>query len=127
MNAVRNLWTSIKRNPVINAFILAAIGQVLNDYLNNEIGWDNLGVYISTVAIGVIARMFTVPESENRELKDQVSKAIAATSEQFAGWVSPEKQDKQILYYTKKAEALTRAQIESELMDPHFKKGGFND
>lgn len=59
------LWNSIKRNPVINAFILAAICQVVNDYLNNEIGWDNLGVYIGTVCIGVIARMFTVPEVEH--------------------------------------------------------------
>lgn len=61
------LWKSIKRNPVLNVFILTAFGQFLHDYLAGAVDWDNITVYVATLAMGVIARMFVVPENEHYE------------------------------------------------------------
>jgi metal-dependent HD superfamily phosphatase/phosphodiesterase len=69
---MRKLWNSIKRNPVLNIFILTALGQFLHDVLANAVDWDNLAVYMATLAMGVIARMFVVPETEHL---DAVEKA----------------------------------------------------
>lgn len=61
----------IKRNPVLNIFILTALGQFSHDYLAGAVDWDNFTVYIATLAMGVIARMFAVPTSEHEKLEDR--------------------------------------------------------
>lgn len=57
-------WNSVKRNPVINAFVIATVAQIAHDYLADQIDWTNITGYISMVLIGVAARQFTVPASE---------------------------------------------------------------
>lgn len=64
---MKKLWKSIRRNPVINAFVLALAGQVAHDYLAKQIDWTNIVGYLSLVFIGVAAREFTVPENEHEE------------------------------------------------------------
>ncbi len=59
--AARKLWKSVKRNPVLNFFVLTAIGQFSQDYITGNVDWDHFTGYVATVLIGVIARMFTVP------------------------------------------------------------------
>lgn len=74
MKTLKNLWISVKRNPVINAFVFAVATQVAHDYLAHEIDWTNILGYISTLLVGVFVRSFVVPLSEHR---DVVSKLIS--------------------------------------------------
>lgn len=64
--AARKLWKSVKRNPVLNFFVLTAIGQFSQDYITGNVDWDHFTGYVATVLIGVIARMFTVPVDEHK-------------------------------------------------------------
>lgn len=76
MQFAHKLWKSIKRNPVINGFILALFGQIAHDYLANQIDWTNWVGYFGMVFIAVAVREFTVPEKEHRELASKISEAI---------------------------------------------------
>lgn len=64
---VKKLWNSIKRNPVINFFVLTAIGQMAQDYILGNIDWEHITGYVATVCIGVLARMFVVPVEEHED------------------------------------------------------------
>lgn len=79
---MRKLWNSIKRNPVLNIFFLTALGQFSHDYLAGSVEWDNLSVYGATLVMGVIARMFVVPETEHL---DAVEKAYMDGANAAAG------------------------------------------
>lgn len=70
MNTLKKFWHSVKRNPVLNFFILTAIGQFTQDYLNHNIDVDHFAGYVATLLIGVIARMFTVPTNEHYDKVD---------------------------------------------------------
>lgn len=73
---VSKFWKSIRRNPVINGFILATVAQISHDFLAKQIDWTNIIGYLSLVLIGVATREFTVPVSEHENLKGKVSEAI---------------------------------------------------
>lgn len=64
MNVLKKLWVSAKRNPVINAFVAAALVQMYQDYMSNAIDWGHISGYLATLCFGIIARGFTVPASE---------------------------------------------------------------
>lgn len=64
MIVLKQLWTSIKRNPVINAFFAAVMLQFFQDYRADAIDWAHFLGYIATLCLGVIARGFTVPAKE---------------------------------------------------------------
>jgi hypothetical protein len=72
MNVARKIWHSIKRNPVVNFFVLTAIGQMSQDYLTGQIDFEHITGYIATVLIGIIARMFTVPVTEHEDMIDKI-------------------------------------------------------
>lgn len=71
MKLLRKFWKSVKRNPVVNIFVLTAVGEISHDYLEGTIDWDNISVYATTVVMGVLARMFVVPLSEHVELENK--------------------------------------------------------
>lgn len=81
---MRTIWKSIRRNPVINAFVLALAGQVAHDYLANQIDWTNIVGYFSLVFIGVAAREFTVPENEHDILRARLEAALEMAKGDFA-------------------------------------------
>lgn len=62
---MNRLWVSIKRNPVINAFLAAVLLQVLQDWRAGAIDWLHIFGYLATVCIAVAARMFAVPFKEH--------------------------------------------------------------
>jgi hypothetical protein len=64
---ISKLWKSIRRNPVINAFLIAVAAQIAHDFLAHEIDWTNILGYLSMVLIGVATREFTVPLSEHQD------------------------------------------------------------
>jgi hypothetical protein len=68
MRFAHKFWKSIKRNPVINGFIAAVIGQLAHDYLANQIDWTNIIGYFGMLLIGVAVREFTVPYKEHLEV-----------------------------------------------------------
>lgn len=67
MKIFKKIWKSVKRNPVLNAFALAVATQIWQDYVLGKIDWAHFFGYLFTLILGVIARFFTVPESEHRE------------------------------------------------------------
>lgn len=69
---MNKIWGSIKRNPVINAFMAAVLFQLTQDYLAHEINWAHFAGYFATLCLGVIARGFTVPLSKHEDLKDEM-------------------------------------------------------
>lgn len=78
MKLIRSLWKSIRRNPVINAFLLAVGLQIAHDWLANQIDWTNIAVYLSTVCMAVFTREFTVPVNEHETaVADARMKALA--------------------------------------------------
>lgn len=68
---MKKLWNSVKRNPVLNIFFLTVLGQFSHDYLAGSVEWDNLSVYGATLVMGVIARMFVVPEFEHEKAVEE--------------------------------------------------------
>ena len=76
MVALRKFWRSVKRNPVINAFIVAVLVQLLQDYRANAIDWAHFAGYFAMLCIAVAARQFTVPNDEHQQLKSQVSRIV---------------------------------------------------
>lgn len=64
---IANVWTSIKRNPVINAFLGAVVLQVLQDWRAGNIDFAHIFGYLATVCLAVVARTFTVPYNEHVE------------------------------------------------------------
>ena len=62
---LRKTLLSIKRNPVINAFLLAVLVQVLQDWRANNIDFAHIFGYLATVCIAVATRMFVVPFREH--------------------------------------------------------------
>jgi hypothetical protein len=73
---VKKFLRSVRRNPVINAFVAAALVQLLQDYKADAINWGHFSGYLATLCLGIVARGFTVPAKENEELKASVSEAI---------------------------------------------------
>lgn len=128
MRLLKKFWKSVKRNPIINAALAAIVLQALQSATEDgKFSLGEVGGYLLQFGFAYVAREFTVPLRENRELKDKFSEALLATAENFAGYVPPEDHDRAVLKATKDAERLTRQTIESELMDPHFKKGGYSE
>lgn len=80
---MNRLWVSIKRNPVINAFLAAVLLQVLQDWQANNIDWPHIFGYLATVCIAVAARMFVVPVEKHEDLKELVSKTIVNLEAEF--------------------------------------------
>lgn len=68
MNLASKVWKSVRRNPVINAFLLAMLAQFAHDYFAKQVDWTNIVGYVAMVFIGVATRMFTVPEKEHAEV-----------------------------------------------------------
>lgn len=64
MKFVRRAWFVIRRNPVINAFMVAVLIQFLQDLRANAIDWPHFAGYASALLLGVMARTFTVPKAE---------------------------------------------------------------
>jgi hypothetical protein len=80
MKYVRKLWHSIRRNPVINAVILAALTQFFQDYVSHEIDWTHFWSYAATLAFGVMAREFTVPLSEHQSAMATIAKEAGSSN-----------------------------------------------
>lgn len=60
-------WNSIKRNPVINGFILAVLLQAFQDWRTNQIDTSHILGYAATLVLSVAVRQFTTPASEAKE------------------------------------------------------------
>ena len=71
---MKRLWVSIKRNPVVNAFLLAVLVQVLQDWRGNNIDFAHIFGYLATVCIAVATRMFVVPIEEHEDAKEKAAK-----------------------------------------------------
>lgn len=88
------LWVSIRRNPVINAFLFAVATQIGHDFFANQIDWTNIVGYLAMVGLAVMARGFTVPAKEHERLTDNYKKVLSNVVE---GWpratVKPETGD----------------------------------
>lgn len=68
----KTAWQKIKRNPVLNAMVLAMVTQFLQDWRAGNLDlWHSIG-YIAGIALGVWAREFTVPEKKHREAIDRI-------------------------------------------------------
>lgn len=76
MNSLRIIWTSIRRNPVINAFLIAVATQIAHDVIANEVDWTNVAGYLAMVAIAVATREFTSPAKEKQALSDSYRAAL---------------------------------------------------
>lgn len=76
MNTLRNIWISIRRNPVIVAFVTAALVQFAQDYVANDIDWAHFASYAAMLCFGIAARMFTVPASEHETTIANLHRAI---------------------------------------------------
>lgn len=76
MKTLKNFWVSIKRNPVVLAFLTAVAMQVFQDYMANSIDWAHFFGYISMVCLSVIARGFTVPAKEHSETVDKLNREL---------------------------------------------------
>jgi hypothetical protein len=74
-----NWWVAIKRNPVINGFLIAVATQVLQDWRAGNIDFAHIFGYLAAVFIAVATRHFTTPAKEmkklNRETNDLIVKA----------------------------------------------------
>ena len=73
---MNRIWTSIRRNPVINAFILAALAQLSQDYIAGDIDFAHILSYLATLCFGVMARGFAVPLTEHEDTIDNLHSAI---------------------------------------------------
>lgn len=78
---MKSLWHRIQRNPVINAFVLAMVTQLLHDYLANQIDWTNIAGYLATVFIGIWARENVVPLKEHKALKETLDANFKASTD----------------------------------------------
>lgn len=78
---ITNVWTAIKRNPVINAFLMAVGLQVLQDWRAGDIDFAHLFGYLATVVLAVATRMFTVPFKEHAETVDNLHSEIRSRGE----------------------------------------------
>lgn len=63
-STIANIWTSIKRNPVINAFLIAVATQVFQDWRTGDIDLAHIWGYLAAVMIAVATRQFTTPSKE---------------------------------------------------------------
>lgn len=75
MFQLNSLWSRVKRNPVINAFLLAIAAQFFQDLEAGAIDWQHLLGYFATLCFGVMAREFTVPEKEHRQSVEALGSA----------------------------------------------------
>lgn len=66
-STLTNIWVAIKRNPVINAFLIAVATQVFQDWREGQIDFAHIWGYLGMVCIAVATRTFTVPEKEHHE------------------------------------------------------------
>lgn len=76
MTFLRNIWSAVKRNPVLIAFLTAVAAQVFQDWQTNNIDWTHFWGYIFTVFVSIIARNFTVPAREHSDTVDNLHSAI---------------------------------------------------
>lgn len=76
MKFLSTIWKSIKRNPVINAFLIAVATQIAHDVIANEVDWTNIVGYLAMVCIAVAAREFTVPVKENKNLEENYKRVL---------------------------------------------------
>lgn len=75
---MKALLNVIKRNPVINGFILMILAQFLHDYMANEIDWTNISGYVASLFIAVAVRERTVPLAKHEKLAGSVSESMVA-------------------------------------------------
>lgn len=73
---MNSLWRSIKRNPVLNFFVAAAITQFSQDYIAGDIDWAHFTSYAATLAFGIAARMFVVPLRDHENTVNNLHLAI---------------------------------------------------
>lgn len=74
---LRKLVKSVKRNPVILAFLVAVATQVFQDYQANAINWAHFWGYLAMVCISVVARGLVVPVKDHEEMKQEANEALA--------------------------------------------------
>lgn len=55
------LWSRVRRNPVVVAFVAAVAAQVWQDWVTNQIDWGHFFGYLLTVCLGIIAREKVTP------------------------------------------------------------------
>ena len=66
-------WISVKRNPVINGYLIAIALQIYLDYTTNNIDFAHILGYLATVVMSVAVREFTVPLSEHLSFMKQLT------------------------------------------------------
>lgn len=81
MKTFKKFWTGVKRNPVINAFIVAVLMQLFQDWQANTIDWPHFWGYLFTLSLSIMARSFTVPAKEHEEKVLGLHVAIQELSE----------------------------------------------
>lgn len=91
MTLLKKFWRSIKRNPVINVFVVGVTAQAINHAISvGDFELKNIAFYAMQIALAAIAREFVVPLNEHEKLKESVSKAIvrleADHQERLANW-----------------------------------------
>lgn len=67
--SLKSIVRAIKRNPVINAFLMAVVIQVLQDGLAGNIDRAHIFGYLGMVCIAVATRMFVTPTREAEDAK----------------------------------------------------------
>lgn len=86
---LRTLGRIIKRNPVINGFIVAMLAQFAHDYMANEIDWTNIAGYFATLFIAVAVRERTVPLGDHEK---KVAKLMDTNSKLVSKWTDAGKE-----------------------------------
>lgn len=77
MKTFEKFWRSIKRNPVVNVFVIGVLAQAANHAINvGDFDLRNFAFYAFQLALAAIAREFVVPLSEHNETKAKVAEAI---------------------------------------------------
>lgn len=77
-NFISRVWNSIRRNPVINAFVLATTVQFLQDFQAGQIDRAHISGYLLNLILGVAARRLVTP---TREAIQQNAKSFVAGAE----------------------------------------------
>lgn len=80
VKVVRNIWVSIKRNPVVIAFLVAVGSQAFQDWQNNKIDVSHIWGYAVMLFISVAARQFTVPAKEHEDTVDSLHEELYGRS-----------------------------------------------
>lgn len=73
MQIARKIWSSVKRNPVINAAIVAIIGQAITQAIENgHYDVKTIATYALQLSLAYVAREFTVPVKEHENALNEI-------------------------------------------------------